>query len=199
MSLGYNGTLGRTLNLGGTGINFYTANEAGFGGAVFPTDTSLVVWSNSGASNYLILQPSWGNTGIGTYSPNAKLHINGTMLIGSTSARIATGYKLSVVGKIIAEDVVVQASGSWPDYVFSGSHKLLPLPALEASIKKEKHLPGVPAASEVETNGIMLGEMSKKMMEKIEELTLYIIELNKKNTALEQKVQKLEKAGQSTR
>ncbi len=86
MGIGYNGaSYGRTINLGGTGINFYTANEAAFGGAVFPTDTSLILYSNNGANNYLVLQPSWGNTGIGTYTPNSKLHVDGNVTIGSSS------------------------------------------------------------------------------------------------------------------
>jgi hypothetical protein len=197
MGIGYNGSgYGRTLNMGGTGINFYTANETAFGGAVFPTDTSLVLWSNSGANNYLILQPSWGNTGIGTYSPNAKLHVNGTQLIGSTSARIATGYQLSVVGKIIAEEVKVQLYASWPDYVFGKNYKLMPLNELEESINKNKHLPNIPSAAEVEKDGISLGDMNKRLMEKVEELTLYIIDLNKKNNTLAEKVEKLETQSQ---
>jgi hypothetical protein len=196
MGIGYNATsYGRTLNLGGTGINFYTANEAAFGGAVFPTDTSLVLWSNSNANNYLVLQPSWGNTGIGTYTPNAKLHVNGSagILVGGNSARIATGYSLSVDGKAIAEEFTTQNSTSWPDYVFDEKYKLTSLEDLEQSILKEKHLPNIPSAAEIEKNGIPLGEMSKNLMEKVEELTLYIIELNKKNKLLEAKVQALEK------
>jgi hypothetical protein len=193
MGIGYNGSsYGRTMNLGGTGINFYTANEAAFGGAIFPTDTSLILWSNSLANNYLVLQPSWGNTGIGTYSPNAKLHVNGTQLIGGNADRIATGYNLSVAGKIMAEEVTVQLRASWPDYVFSEKYKLMPLDELEKSIQKNKHLPNIPAAAVVEKEGISLGEMNKKLMEKVEELTLYIIELNKKNDALSKRVEKLE-------
>lgn len=195
MGIGYNGTsYGRTLNMGGTGINFYTANEAAFGGAVFPTDTSLVIWSNSNVNNYLVLQPSWGNTGVGTYTPNAKLHVNGTtgILVGGNSARIATGYQLSVDGKIMAEEVTVQNSTAWPDYVFANDYKLMPLNELEASINKNKHLPNIPSAALVEKEGISLGQMNRKLMEKVEELTLYIIDLNKKNEALTQKVQQLE-------
>jgi hypothetical protein len=195
MGIGYNGTsYGRTLNMGGTGINFYTANEVAFGGAIFPTDTSLVIWSNSGANNYLVFQPSWGNTGVGTYTPNAKLHVNGStgILVGGNNARIATGYSVSVDGKIMAEEVTVQNSTSWPDYVFANDYKLMPLDELERSINQNKHLPNIPAAAEVEKNGIMLGDMNRKLMEKVEELTLYIIDLNKKNNALAQKVQQLE-------
>jgi hypothetical protein len=194
MGIGYNGvSYGRTINTAGTGINFYTSTATGgFGGAVFPTDTSLVIWSNSGANNYLVLQPSWGNTGIGTYSPNAKLHINGNALIGSTSARIATGYSLSVVGKVIAEEVKVQLSAAWPDYVFNKEYKLMPLEELEKSIEQNKHLPNIPAAVQVEKEGLLLGEMNRKLIEKLEELTLYIIELNKKNVALTERVGQLE-------
>ncbi len=193
MGIGYNGTsFGRTLNLGGTGQNFYTSNEAAFGGAIFPTDTSLVIWSNSGASNYLVMQPSWGNAGIGTYSPNAKLHVNGTMLIGGTAANIKPGYSLSVDGKLVAEEVLVQLSTSWPDYVFNKDYKLMPLKELEKSIKKNKHLPNIPAAAEVKKEGITLGDMNKRLMEKVEELTLYIIDLDKKNNALAEKMRKLE-------
>jgi hypothetical protein len=197
MGIGYNGSsYGRTLNMGGSGINFYTANETAFGGAIFPTDTSLVMWSNSGANNYLVLQPSWGNTGVGTYTPNAKFHVNGTQLIGGNAERIATGYSLSVAGKIIAEEVKVQLRAAWPDYVFAKDYKLLPLDELEQSINKNKHLPNIPSAAEVEKEGISLGDMNKRLMEKVEELTLYIIDLNKKNNALAEKVQKLEEQSQ---
>jgi hypothetical protein len=78
VGMGYNGVgYGRTLNLGGTGINFYkgATNSSPFGGAIYPTDTSLVIWSNSNVNNYVILQPSWGNVGIGTYRAQSKLHV----------------------------------------------------------------------------------------------------------------------------
>ncbi|MEI2738312.1 MAG: hypothetical protein V9F01_05960 [Chitinophagaceae bacterium] len=188
MGIGYNtSTYGRTINLGGTGINFYTSNEAAFGGAVFPTDTSIVIWSNSNANNYLVLQPSWGNTGIGTYTPNAKFHLNGAQLIGNNSQRIATGYELSVDGDVIAESFVTQNSTSWPDYVFEDNYHLMPLSDLEKSIRKNKHLPNVPSAADIEKNGINLGPMTSALLEKVEELTLYIIQLEKRLKALEEK------------
>jgi hypothetical protein len=194
MGIGYNGTsYGRTLNMGGTGINFYTANEVAFGGAVFPTDTSLVIWSNSGANNYLVLQPSWGNTGVGTYTPNAKFHVNGAQLIGNNSARIATGYELSVDGEVIAEAFTTLNSTVWPDYVFEQNYNLMPLDALEKEIHRLKHLPNIPSAAVIKEKGLNLGDMSTRLIEKVEELTLYIIELNKKNTALTERVKQLEK------
>jgi hypothetical protein len=193
MGIGFNGTYGRTMNLGGTGVNFYTANEVGFGGAIFPTDTSLVIWSNSGSSNYLIMQPSWGNTGIGTYSPNAKLHLNGNMLVGNTSVRTATGYAVSVVGKIICEDLKIQLYNTWPDYVFSSDYQLMPLDQLEQSVKQNQHLPNIPSAADITAaKGIELGEINRQLLEKVEELTLYIIAINKQQKQLQQTNQLLQ-------
>jgi len=195
LGIGYNGTtFGRTINLGGTGINFYTSNEAAFGGAVFPTDTSLVLWSNSNSNNYLVFQPSWGNTGIGTYTPNAKLHLNGAMLIGSNSARIATGYALSVDGKIIAEEVKVEMSGTWPDYVFEKDYDLTNLSQLENLVMEQKHLPGIPSAAKVTSeHGIEMGDMQKRLLEKVEELYRYVFQLNNENIALKKEMQDLKK------
>jgi hypothetical protein len=197
MGIGYNSSsYGRLLNLGGTGINFYNANETTFGGAIFPTDTSLVLWSDSGPSDYLILQPSWGNTGIGTYSPNAKLHLNGRMLIGNSTIRPATNYELSVDGEVIAEGFTTMNSNSWPDYVFEKNYALMPLEQLKEYIHINKHLPGVPDAATLEKKGINLGEMTKKLMEKIEELTLYIIKFDEKNKELVQQIEHQKKSQQ---
>jgi hypothetical protein len=98
MGIGYNGsTYGRTLNLGGDGMNFYTANEAAFGGAIFPTDTSLVLWSDLGSSHYVVLQPpTYGNVGIGTYSPDAKLDVSGTVMLGVNGTIITNMIKVTV-------------------------------------------------------------------------------------------------------
>lgn len=75
MNLGYNGIIsGRPLNIGGIGINLFS-DDVNLGGAIFPTDTSMILWSNSNDNNYVILQPSWGEVGIGTYSPKSKFHV----------------------------------------------------------------------------------------------------------------------------
>jgi hypothetical protein len=194
MGIGYNGSsYGRTMNLGGSGLNFYTANEAAFGGAIFPTDTSLVLWSNSNANNYLVLQPSWGNTGVGTYTPNAKLHINGTVLVGGNSINVPAGYSMAIDGKVICEEVKVQLSTAWPDYVFADDYQLPSLESIEAHIKAKKHLPGIPSAAQVEADGITLGDMNKRLLEKIEQLTLHLIDLKKENQQLNNRLEKLEK------
>ena len=112
--------------------------------------------------------------------------------IMATEYPAADGYKLSVNGKIIGTEVRVDALANWPDYVFSGNHKMLSLEELEASINTNKHLPGIPSAAEVKEKGIMLGDMQTKTMEKVEELTLYLIQLSKENKELKARLEKLE-------
>ena len=118
---------------------------------------------------------------------------DGTMYVGSPNLdsenpALGVGYKLRVYGKIISEEVRVQLKTAWPDYVFGKNYKLRSLPEIEKYIAENNHLPNIPAAAEVEKSGIALGEMQSKMMEKIEELTLYIIELNKRLDAQENKI-----------
>ena len=98
---------------------------------------------------------------------------------GRIGPTISGPYRLAVRGKIAATDFNVVASGSWPDYVFSPSYKLRSLEETEAYINEHKHLPNIPAAAIVDKEGFALGDMQKRMMEKVEELTLYLIEANK--------------------
>ena len=119
-------------------------------------------------NNFTISNSSGNNTGILTLNGNR-------VTIGQITA--ANCYKLSVGGKVICEEVRVQLQGAWPDYVFNKNYKLKSLDELRDYISQNNHLPNIPAASEMEQNGIALGDMQKKMMEKIEELTLYILQL----------------------
>jgi hypothetical protein len=104
-----------------------------------------------------------GNVGIGTDHPMERLSVN---------------------GKICAKEVKVTLSG-WPDFVFSPNYQLLSLPATEAYIKTNGHLPDIPTATEVEKQGIQLGEINALLLKKIEEMTLHIIELEKRISELE--------------
>jgi hypothetical protein len=103
----------------------------------------------------------------------------------------AAGYQLSVNGKVICEELVVQDSADWPDYVFAEDYDLMSLEEVEASIRKNKHLPGIPSAKKMDEDGIPLGQVQKQMMEKIEELTLHLIEQNKRLQAQEEQLVKL--------
>ena len=86
--------------------------------------------------------------------------------------------KLSVNGKIRAHEIKVE-TGNWPDYVFAKDYQLPGLKETELHIKANGHLPGIPSAEEVKNNGIDLGDINARLLQKIEELTLHVIELNK--------------------
>ena len=105
-----------------------------------------------------------------------KLTINnaGNVGIGTTNPQSL----LSVKGKISAQEVQVTLTG-WSDFVFFDSYKLRPLSEVETFIQENKHLPDVPSAAMVEKEGVNLGEMDAILLRKIEELTLYVIELKK--------------------
>jgi hypothetical protein len=101
---------------------------------------------------------------------------NGDIGIGTTDPK---GYKLAVAGKAIAEEVVVKLQSNWPDYVFEKDYNLPTLAEVENYINQNKHLPEVPAAKEMEKNGVNLGEMNMLLLKKVEELTLYVLEQHK--------------------
>jgi hypothetical protein len=130
------------------------------------------------AGNNLTLSNSSGNN-------SAILTLNGNQVtIGQITP--ANGYKLSVGGKAICEELKVQLQGNWPDYVFKKDYQLKSFDELRSFIQQNNHLPNIPKASELEKTGIEVGEMQRKMMEKIEELTLYILQL-------EQQMQEMKK------
>ncbi len=99
----------------------------------------------------------------------------------------ATGYLVNVGGKLIAEEVRVQLQSTWPDYVFKNEYQLMPLSELENFIHTNNHLPGFEKAEVVEKEGTDLGETQRKLVEKVEELTLYVIELKKEIDQLKNK------------
>jgi hypothetical protein len=113
-----------------------------------------------------------GNVGIGVDEPAEKLVVDGT---------------------ICAKEVKVSITGPcWPDYVFDDGYELIPLNILESMIRERRALPGIPKAEDIDKYGVELGDMQAKLLQKIEEMTLYLIELEKKNQGLEQRLQKLE-------
>ncbi|WP_205529708.1 hypothetical protein [Pedobacter chitinilyticus] len=124
--------------------------------------------------NNLSLNPVEGYVGIGTLTPKEKLSVN---------------------GKIRAKEIKVELA-DWPDYVFEEGYQKLSLAEIEQFIKQNKHLPGVPTAKQVEQEGVELGEMNKVLLKKIEELTLHLIEKEKKldqfNTDLKKRDEAIE-------
>jgi hypothetical protein len=134
--------------------------------------------TNSGnATGTLILRTNGGN----------RLYVNPTGQVSIGTSVPAVGYLLSVNGRAMVEELKVQLSQNWPDYVFADNYKRKSFEELRNYIAVNKHLPNIPAASELEKNGVELGDMQRRMMEKIEELTLYVLDL-------EQKVNQLKKS-----
>jgi len=111
-----------------------------------------------------------GNVGIGTDDPGS--------------------YRLAVNGHIRTKEITVESD--WSDFVFEDNYQLMPLDKLEKHIKEEKSLPGIPKEKEVTENGVNLGEMQAKLLEKVEELTLYVIDLKKENEELKERIDALE-------
>ena len=163
-----------------------------------------------------------GNVGIGTTNPGAKLHVNGTIKWGNATLDYHypyneirwgdnTGWYLSFVrqsdgkhlvdirdngnmdvnGRIKTREVLVTNSG-WADFVFDDDYTLMPLSQVEQHIKTHKHLPDIPSEQEVLEKGISLGEMQARLLQKIEELTLHLIELEKENNQLKSRISTLE-------
>jgi hypothetical protein len=118
-----------------------------------------------------------GNFGIGTTAPLAKLSVNGTGTFN---------------GKLKCTEVEV-LTAAWPDFVFNSDYNLRPLSEVEAFINLNKHLPDVPSEATIMANGANLGEMNATLLQKVEELTLYMIQLQKDNDALKARVSNLEK------
>lgn len=113
-----------------------------------------------------------------------QLSYNGSMAIGTTNHY---GYELAVGGDIVAEEINLKLEEDWPDYVFEQDYELQSLAKTEKYIAKNKHLPDMPSASEVATEGINLGEMNALLLKKIEEMTLHMIAMEKRIQELESK------------
>ncbi|TCI85338.1 hypothetical protein [Tenacibaculum sp. M341] len=128
--------------------------------------------AGKGMKSVLFLEGANGNVGIGTVTPGE--------------------WKLAVNGKIKTKEIKVSLDG-WSDFVFYDNYKLPTLDEVENHIAENGHLKDIPSAKEVEKNGIFLGEMDSKLLQKIEELTLYTIQQQKEIKALKKQNAKIEK------
>ena len=133
---------------------------------------------------------------LGNHTASQNINLNGKKIVNGTSGtggiyvhtngnvRIGTGTMtptkaLEVNGTIRSKEVLVEMA-NWSDFVFDNNYNLMSLKETERFIKQNGHLPNVPSSAEVEKEGIHLGEMNAILLQKIEELTLYVIELEKK-------------------
>ncbi|RPH31508.1 MAG: hypothetical protein EHM93_13400 [Bacteroidales bacterium] len=138
-------------------------------------ENNFSIYSDAGAGDALSINCNTGNVGIGTTNPTAKLAVN---------------------GNIKAKEVNVTLDG-WADFVFHPTYKLRTLGEVEQFIKANSHLPEIPTAAEVKENGVSLGEMNAKLLQKVEELTLYMIEQQKIIEKQNLRIEKLEKTTNS--
>ena len=171
------GSLGTLIFSGYNGVNFTQAARIEV--------LSDALFTSTNSPTYMAFSTT--SPGNNIYSEKMRITSSGNVGIGTTSTGTC---KLAVEGKIGAREVNVLASG-WPDYVFENNYNLPTLSELEAYIKVNKHLPEVPSACTVEENGVNLGEMNMLMLKKIEELTLYVIELKKENEQIKAQINKL--------
>ncbi len=169
-----------------TGNTKYANNTGAYSGGA----GSIMFLGNGGIMDFLISPASVGmGESINWGGPKMRINRQGEVGIGTTDM---DGYRLSVGGNIRAEEVKVEAS-PWPDFVFEKEYKLSTLEEVEKHISEKGHLPEIPSKAEVRENGIKLGEMNAKLLRKIEELTLYLIEQNKKNQEQSRLIEELQK------
>lgn len=123
--------------------------------------------------------------------PAGFIYNTNSGVVGIGTANPDTSYKLSVNGKVRAKEIKVEAA--WSDFVFAEGYELMSLASLEKFIKRNRRLPDIPSEAEVSENGVAIGEMHSKLLQKIEELTLYVIELNWEGEELEKQLSIFEK------
>ena len=152
-------------------------------------DYSRLLFTNTGGGRY------WGIAGKTSNGPitddrlsfyNISTGFESLVIVGdgyvSVPGKMGIGtfnpdYKFAVNGSIRSKEVVVESA--WADYVFDSDYELPSLVEVEEFIQQHKHLPNIPSAKEIAEKGLAVGDIQKKMMEKIEELTLYVIDLKK--------------------
>ena len=167
------------------------------------TGLSSVTSTTAVASRFLTVNAQ-GDVILANYSPGARTAVtdnlwqaNGNLLqnanaggvvIGGGVSKMPVGYSLFVSKGILTEKVkvAVKNTAEWSDYVFAPNYKLRSLTEVENFVKANKHLPGIPSAQEVVAEGVDMAKMDAKLLEKIEELTLYVIELEKKGKEIEE-------------
>lgn len=153
----------------GSSFEFYSLRKGGgyFAPLSFKSNGDVILASNKNATS--------GNVGIGTTTPKEKLSVN---------------------GNIRAREIKVETA-NWPDYVFEENYEIKSLAEIEAFVNEHKHLPGIPGKKEAEEAGVNLGEMNRKLLEKVEELTLHLIEkdkvINNQQGALNELFQRVKK------
>lgn len=153
----------------------------------FWTDAAAGAQKNSTAA--FVIAP-WKDNWAGL-----RITADGNVGIGTPLVNNPYNYKLAVKGVIGAQELKIEnTSTAWPDFVFAKNYSLMNLNELEAYLEVNKHLPNIPSAKEVsDNNGVLVGEFQTKLLQKIEELTLYVIQQNKEMEKIKSELNALKK------
>lgn len=179
---GSNIASGQTVEYGNNEVSNYTSSQQS-------SSFTYLMWDRNDEGDGYFANPStpkffyWDND-------DSKFHY--LLDTGNMSQLKAMFQTLSVGGIAKAEEIIVEEN-TGADFVFEEDYDLPNLQEVEAHIKKAKHLQGIPTATEMKENGVKVGDLQMKLLQKIEELTLYVIELKKENEKLAKKIKKLEK------
>jgi hypothetical protein len=170
-------TAGKKLEVAGEIVARASATAGAAAACLSPASDGLHLWINSsydpanatsGWGQMMTIETS-GNVGIGTSSPSQKLEVNGSVR--------ATSF--------------ISNTTSYPDFVFKPGYQLRSLADVEAAIRRDGHLPDIPSEAEAKAHGIDLAAQQVKLLQKVEELTLYVIELKRENEAQQKQLNAL--------
>jgi hypothetical protein len=161
------------LGTGDQGLTFGVDSDAGENGRSY-----IHSYKSGTGSKPLMLNPT-------------EIENKGKVGIGPGDMDMPGTHKLYVDGNIMAEKVFIKTKGNWPDQVFDKDYSLKSLHEVADYIDKNNRLPGIPSEKEIQQNGFEMAEMDAMLLQKIEELTLYMIDLKKENTKLKQQNEKL--------
>lgn len=190
-------------SLGNVGIgsnNIVTNNALTVNGSAAITGAATIATSTMPS-----VPSSGGNINSLQFAVAGNANVSSSLIVGGTSSFTATtpfptGYCIYASSGILAQRVKVAAPSdntNWSDFVFDKNYKLRSLAEVEKYINKNHHLPEIPSTEEVGKNGIDVAEMDAKLLQKIEELTLYVIEMKKENEKQNAKIEALEKENTS--
>lgn len=149
--------------------------------SIIGTANQVIVTNNAGTTT-LSLPQDINTTSIPTFSG---------MLIGTNTGTLDVDTRLAVNGTIHARQVNVNLNFPGPDYVFEPNYRLVPLTAISTYVNLHHHLPEIPSASEMQSKGIDLGEMNVKLLKKVEELTLYLIDKDNQLNRQQEQINRL--------
>jgi len=203
----YNASTSLKVLFNSEGVSYFNGGNVGIG-TTTPSN-KLEVNGTTGVQDALVIQKggsyrialngtndAYINGRNSSFENKFTIRSNGTTYFNGGKVGVGTSApdsKLTVKGDIHAEEVKVDLSVPGPDYVFKEGYDLKTLEEVQSYIKENGHLPNIPSAKEMEENGIQLGEMNMKLLEKIEELILYMIELKKENENQQREIEQLKK------